>query len=81
MPFFGCHATFRFGADSNLTRPCRRDQCLTCVAFAGLLQGSGGISVSFGKGSGDSDEDIVVRIKAEAPVLKLDEPIPVQPVL
>jgi len=34
------------------------------MKLAGLLQGSGGISLSFGKGdrSGDSDEDIVVRI-------------------
>jgi hypothetical protein len=30
---------------------------------------------------GDSDEDIVVRIKADAPVLKPDEPVPAQPVL
>jgi hypothetical protein len=28
-----------------------------------------------------SEEDIVVRIKADAPVLKPDEPIPVRPVL
>ena len=31
------------------------------MKLAGLLQGSGGISVSIG--TGDSDEDIVVRIK------------------
>jgi hypothetical protein len=37
------------------------------VNLAGLLQG-GGISVSVGNGSGDSNEDIVVRIKADAPV-------------
>jgi hypothetical protein len=30
-------------------------------------------------GEGGSDEDIVVRIKADAPVLKPDEPIPVRP--
>jgi len=49
------------------------------MKLASLLQGSGGISVSVG--TGDSDEDIVVRIKADAPVLKPDEPIPVRPVL
>jgi hypothetical protein len=43
-----------------------------------LLHG-GGISVSVG--SGDSDEDIVVRIKAGAPVLRPDEPVAAQPVL
>jgi len=32
-------------------------------------------------GEGDSEEDIVVRIKADAPVLKPDEPVPAQPVL
>jgi hypothetical protein len=31
-------------------------------------------------GSGDSDEDIVVRIKADAPVLRPDEPVPARPV-
>jgi hypothetical protein len=46
------------------------------------LQGSGGISVSIGKpGEGDSDEDIVVRIKADAPVLRPNEPVPVRSVL
>jgi hypothetical protein len=33
------------------------------------------------QGEGDSDEDIIVRIKADAPVLKPDEPVPVNPVL
>ena len=28
---------------------------------------------------GDSDEDIIVRIKADAPVLRPDEPVPAQP--
>jgi len=53
------------------------------MKLAGMLQGSGGISLSFGKGngSGDSDEDIVVRIKADAPVLRPDEPVPANPVL
>ena len=53
------------------------------MKLAGLLQGSGGISLSFAKGdgSGDSDEDIVVRIKADAPVLSPDEPLPARPVL
>jgi len=53
------------------------------MKLAGLLQGSGGISLSFGKGdrSGDSDEDIVVRIKADAPVRRPDEPVPANPVL
>ena len=53
------------------------------MKLAGMLQGSGGISLSFGKGdgSGDSDEDIVVRIKADAPVLRPDEPVPARPVL
>ncbi len=32
-------------------------------------------------GNGDSDEDIVVRIKADAPVLRPDKPVPAQPVL
>jgi hypothetical protein len=36
-----------------------------------MLQG-GGISVSVGNGSSDSDEHIVVRIKADAPVLRPD---------
>jgi hypothetical protein len=40
-----------------------------------LLQG-GSISVSVGNGSGDSD----VRIKADAPVLRPDEPVPANPV-
>jgi len=52
------------------------------MKLAGLLQGSGGISVSVGKpGEGDSDEDIVVRIKADAPVLWPDELVPARPVL
>jgi hypothetical protein len=53
------------------------------MKLAGLLQGSGGISLSFGKGdgSGDSEEDTVVRIKADAPVLRPDEPVPARPVL
>jgi hypothetical protein len=32
-------------------------------------------------GSADSDEDIVVRIKADARVLRPDEPVPARPVL
>ncbi len=44
----------------------------------GMLNGTGGIK---GDSSGNSDEDIVVRIKADAPVLKPDEPIPARPVL
>jgi uncharacterized protein YpbB len=32
-------------------------------------------------GEGDSDEDIVVRIKADAPVLRPNEPVPVRPLL
>jgi hypothetical protein len=43
-----------------------------------MLNGTGGIK---GDSSGNSDEDIVVRIKADAPVLKPDEPIPARPVL
>jgi transposase len=51
------------------------------MKLTGLLQGRG-ISVSIGKpGEGDSDEDIVVRIKADAPVLRPDEPVPANPVL
>jgi transposase-like protein len=51
------------------------------MKLAGMLQG-GGISVSVGRpGQGDSDEDIIVRIKADAPVLKPDEPVPARPVL
>jgi hypothetical protein len=48
------------------------------MKLAGMLNG-GGISLSFG--NGDSDEDIVVRIKADAPVLRRDEPVPARPVL
>jgi hypothetical protein len=52
------------------------------MKLAGLLQGSGGISVSIGKpGGGNTDEDIVLRIKADAPRLKPDEPVPANPVL
>ena len=47
-----------------------------------MLQGNGGISVSIGKpGEGDSAEDIVVRIKADAPVLRPDEAVRMRPVL
>jgi hypothetical protein len=42
------------------------------MKLAGLLQGSGGVSVFVG--CGDSEEDIVRRIKADAPVLRPDEP-------
>jgi hypothetical protein len=39
-------------------------------------------SLTIGKPEkGDSDEDIVVRIKADAPVLRPDEPGPANPVL
>jgi hypothetical protein len=51
------------------------------MKLAGMLQGAG-LSVSIGKpGSGDSEEDVIVRIKAGAPVLRPDEPVPAQPVL
>jgi hypothetical protein len=52
------------------------------MKLAGMLQGNG-FSLSFGRGddSGDSHEDIVVRIKADAPVLRPDEPVPANPVL
>jgi hypothetical protein len=51
------------------------------MKLAGMLQGSG-LTVSVGRpGEGDSDEDIIVRIKADAPVLKPDEPVPARPVL
>jgi hypothetical protein len=43
-----------------------------------LLQGS---SVSMNLGEGDSADDIIVRIKADAPVLRSDEPVPARPVL
>jgi hypothetical protein len=37
--------------------------------------------IAIGKpGKGDSDEDIVVRIKADAPVLRPDEPVRANPV-
>ena len=49
------------------------------MKLACLLQGSGGIAVSVG--CGDSGEDIVLRIKADAPVLRPDEPVPARPVL
>src|SRR5215510_14151617 len=49
------------------------------MKLAGMLQGAG-ISLSVGKpGTGDSEEDIIVRIKADAPVLRPDEPVPVNP--
>jgi hypothetical protein len=49
--------------------------------LAGMLQGAG-ISLTIGKpGEGDSDDDIMVRIKADAPVLRPDEPVPARPVL
>jgi hypothetical protein len=52
------------------------------MKLAGMLQGAG-ISVSIGgkPGSGDRDEDIIVRNKADAPVLKPDEPVPAAPLL
>src|SRR5262245_17554152 len=51
------------------------------MKLAGMLPG-GGFSLSIGKpGSGDSEEDIIVRIKADAPVLRPDEPVPARPVL
>ena len=39
-----------------------------------------GISIGT-PGEDGSDEDIVVRIKADAPVLRPDEPVPARPVL
>ena len=51
------------------------------MKLAGMLQGAG-ISLTIGKpGEGGSDEDIIVRIKADAPVLRPEEPAPAQPVL
>jgi hypothetical protein len=51
------------------------------LRLMGMLQGAG-ITVNIGKpASGDSDEDIVVRIKADASVLWPDEPVPARPVL
>jgi hypothetical protein len=51
------------------------------MKLAGMLQGAG-ISLTIDKpGEGDSDEDIVVRIKADASVLRPDEPVPANPVL
>lgn len=32
-------------------------------------------------GEGDSADDIIVRIKADAPVFRPDEPVPARPVL
>ena len=37
--------------------------------------------ISVSVGCGDSDEDIVLRIKADAAVLRPDEPVPARPVL
>jgi hypothetical protein len=52
------------------------------IKLADLLQGNGGTSVSIGKpGEGNTDDNIVLRIKADAPVLKPDEPVPANPVL
>jgi len=57
-----------------------RDVIDSILKLAGMLQGAG-ISLTIGKpGKGDSDEDIVVRIKADAPVLRPDEPVPTNPV-
>ena len=47
------------------------------MKLAGFVLQGGSISVSVGNGSGDSD----VRIKADAPVLRPDEPVPANPVL
>jgi hypothetical protein len=42
----------------------------------------GGRLREFGKpGEGNGDEDIVVRIRADAPVLRPDEPVPARLVL
>jgi hypothetical protein len=38
-------------------------------------------SASAKPGGGNTDEDIVLRIKADAPRLKPDEPVPANPVL
>ena len=52
------------------------------MKLARMLQGNS-VSINVGGklGSDDSDEDIVLRIKADAPVLKPDEPVPARPVL
>src|SRR5262245_9561150 len=42
---------------------------------------TGGIATIGKSGVGNSDEDIVVRIKVDAPVLRPDEPVPECPVL
>ena len=52
------------------------------MKLTGLLQGSGGISVSIDKPRrGRQRRGIVVRIKADAPVLRTDEPVPANPLL
>jgi hypothetical protein len=41
------------------------------MKLAGMLQGSGGISVSIGKSDeGNTDDDLVLRIQADAPLIK-----------
>jgi hypothetical protein len=51
------------------------------MKLAGMLQVSR-VFINLGKGAeGDSADDIIVRIKADVPVLRPDEPVPAQPVL
>jgi DNA-directed RNA polymerase specialized sigma24 family protein len=50
------------------------------MKLAAMLQGNS-VSINLGKGAGEGEEDIIVRIKADAPVLKPDEPVPANPVL
>jgi transposase-like protein len=51
------------------------------MKLAGMLQGNS-VSINIGKpGEGDSPDDVIVRIKADAPVLRPDEPVPARPVL
>jgi hypothetical protein len=63
-----------------LVAPCSTVSALTSDAYsqmklAGMLQGAG-ISLTIGKPSeGDSTDDIIVRIKADAPVLRPDKPV------
>jgi len=46
-----------------------------------MLPGSS-VSINLGKGGeGDGADDIISRIKADAPVLRPYEPVPAQPVL
>jgi len=50
------------------------------MKLSGILDGAG-ISFTIGKpGEGDSDENIIVRIEADAPTFRPGESVPANPV-